>query len=223
MNKLKRPRRKTDAAKPLNGIGAGELNGLIAQLEERAQFFIGAEGIGFNLTGRDRQRLFGAGVKGNGFIDKTFDIARDNPEFMPPNFDMPAFTADIGKFEGLRQLTLVLRQFQKAADDAFIQQSDRCYREALRVYGSLREQARARVPGAEPLFEALMTFFRRRRKQNAAPTGHELENDFKKLLHGKAGGKIEIVNEAPKLSAGVHKVVDAVNKGRAVIEGKAEA
>jgi hypothetical protein len=117
---------------------------------------------------------------------------------------------------------LVLQQFQQLAAGAFMQQADVCYREALRVYGSLREQARARVPGAEPLFQALMTFFRRRRRQGAEPTEHELELDFKRLVHGKADGEIIIKNESPKMTEGVHKVVDDVHKSKAVIKESVE-
>jgi hypothetical protein len=203
-------------------VSADAVAQLIALLEERMQHFIDVEGVDNNLTGRDRQRLISAGVRNNGFIDKTFDIAHDNPEFLPPHFSMEQFTENIRRFEELRQLMLVLQQFQQLAASAFMQQADVCYRDALRVYGSLREQTRSRVPGAEPLFEALMTFFHRRRRAGAEPTEHELELDFKRLVHGKADGKIEIVNESPKMVEGVHKVVDNVHKNRAVIKESAD-
>jgi len=222
MSELKHPKDESAAPAPAAGMSDADLAALISHLENRMQYFIDGEGIDVNLTGRDRLRLISAGVRNNGFIDKAFDIAHDNPDFLPPHFDMAVFTANIRKFEELRQLMLVLQQFEQLAAGAFMAQADVCYREALRVYGSLREQTRARVPGAEPLFEALMTFFRRRRRPGQEPTEHELENDFKRLLHGKADGKIEIVNETPKLSAGVHKVVDEVDKGRAVVEGKVD-
>ena len=205
-----------------SGVSADAVAQLIALLEERMQHFIDVEGVDNNLTGRDRQRLISAGVRNNGFIDKTFDIAHDNPEFLPPHFDMERFTENVRKFEELRQLMLVLQQFQQIATNAFMQQADVCYREALRVYGSLREQSRGRVPGAEPLFEALMTFFRRRRRPGTEPTEHELELDFKRLVHGKADGEIIIKNESPKMTEGVHKVVDNVHKNKAVIKESVE-
>ena len=211
-----------DAAAPRGAMTDAELEAFIHEMESRMQYFIDREGIDVNLTGRDRLRLISAGVRNNGFIDKSFDIAHDNPEFLPPHFDLAAFTENIRKFEELRQLMLVLQQFQQLAAGAFMQQADVCYREALRVYGSLREQTRARVPGAEPLFEALMTFFRRRRRQGTEPTEHELELDFKRLVHGKADGEIIIKNESPKITEGVHKVVDNVHKSKAVIKESVE-
>jgi hypothetical protein len=219
MNKEQAAKKDTAASAK---AGADAVAQLIALLEERMQHFMDVEGVDNSLTGKERLRLISAGVRNNGFIDKTFDIAHDNPEFLPPHFDMERFTENVRKFEELRQLMLVLQQFQQIATNAFMQQADVCYREALRVYGSLREQSRGRVPGAEPLFEALMTFFRRRRRPGSEPTEHELELDFKRLIHGKADGEIIIKNESPKITEGVHKVVDNVHKSKAVIKESVE-
>jgi hypothetical protein len=52
---------------------------VIEDLGNLMQWFLDHEGLGGGLTGSDRRRLVGAGVRNNGFIDKAFDIARDNP------------------------------------------------------------------------------------------------------------------------------------------------
>jgi hypothetical protein len=44
-------------------------------------WFIQADEISRRLTGRDRLRLISARSRNYGFIDKAFDIARDNPSF----------------------------------------------------------------------------------------------------------------------------------------------
>jgi hypothetical protein len=187
------------------------------------QSFVNMEEVDTDLTGKDRQRLIGARVRNNGFIDKAFDIAHDNPEFMPPHFDINRLYENERRFEQLRQLMLILQQFMQLATNAFMVQSDFCYREALRIYGSLREQARGRVPGAEELFQALRNFFNRRRRTGEEPTEHELELDFKRLIHGKADGEIIIKNESPHITEGVHKVVDNVHKGRSAFRETADA
>jgi hypothetical protein len=102
---------------------------------------------------------------------------------------------------------LVLQQFQQLATNAFMVQSDFCYCEGLRIYGSLREQARGRVPGAEPLFQALLNFFHRRRRTGEEPTEHELELDFKRLIHGKADSENVIKNEAPHITVQPRDIV----------------
>jgi hypothetical protein len=43
------------------------------------------------------------------------------------------------------------------------------------------------------------------------------------LIKGTADGKIEIVNERPKVTKGIRKVVDVVSRGRAAVKETAEA
>ena len=196
---------------------------LIYDLENSMQFFITDENIQSNLTGTDRRRLFSAGVRNYGFIDKAFDIARDNPQFMPAHFDITRLNQNLRDLENLRQLMLVLQQFLQLVSNAFMLKADFCYRDALRIYASLQEQTRNRVPGAEPLFNALKTFFHRRRRQSDEPTEKELERDFKRLIHGKADGEIIIENETPHITGGVRKVIDNVHAGRSAFKETEQA
>jgi hypothetical protein len=195
---------------------------LIAELEGKMHFFMEQENVESNLSGTDRKRLFSAGVRNYGFIDKSFDIARDNPDFMPPHFDINALNSNLRQLEDLRQLMLTLQQFLQLVTNAFMLKADFCYRDALRIYASLKEQTKNKVPGAEPLFEALKTFFKRRRMESDEPTEIELEHDIKRLVHGKADGEIIIQNEAPHITGGFHKVVDSVHTGRSAFKESAE-
>jgi len=99
---------------------------LIAELESKMHFFIEEENVENNLTGKDRRRLFSAGVRNYGFIDKAFDIARDNPDFMPPHFDAIALNANLRQLEDLRQLMLTLQQFLQLVTSAFMLKADFC-------------------------------------------------------------------------------------------------
>jgi hypothetical protein len=128
--------------------------------------------------------------------------------------------------EDARQMFWILQQFQNAANELVLTCADRCFSDALRVYGNLRELNRARVPGADVLYRTLLTFFRRRRPTRpgeAEPTDKELERDFMKLIHGHADGEISIVNEQPHFSGGVRKVVDNVHTGHAEMKENAQA
>jgi hypothetical protein len=85
---------------------------------------------------------------------------------------------------------------------------DAAYRDALRIYGNLRELSRSRVLGAEELFQQLLQFFTlHRRGRTGEPTEHKLERDFRSLLHGHADGEMIIKNESPHKSAGEREVV----------------
>ena len=187
------------------------------------QWFLENEGIGGSLTATDRRRLVGVGVRNNGFIDKAFDIALENPQFMPPHFDVGTLTANMRDIEDLRQLLWTLQQFVQAVSNALLVHSDSAYRDALRIYRSLQEQTTNRVDGAEPLFRALVTFFSRRRKPaNEEPTEVELERDIKRLIHGKGDGEIVIKNERPHMVGGVHEVIDNVHKDKTAFKGEVE-
>ena len=137
---------------------------------------------------------------------------------MPNNFNTAQFYANIQSLDDYRQLFWVLEKFLQAVNEAMLIKADASFRDALRVYRSLREQAQGRVHGAQPLFMALLRFFRRPRhpeQEGAEPTVKELERDFNKLVHGHADGEIIIKNEKPRLVAGKRTIVDDVRKGKA--------
>jgi hypothetical protein len=170
---------------------------LTAEIEAMMSRFIEGEEIDASLSGRERQRLFGAGVRNFGFIEKAWDIVRDNPQFVPPNFSWGKMERDIRSLEEVRQLNWVVRQFLQAVNERLLLKADVSFRGALRVYGSLREQAKSKVPGAETLYLALLAYFRHRRKPAAAElTEKELERDLLKLMQGKT---------APNETAGIKK------------------
>jgi hypothetical protein len=215
----KEPHEKAAGKEPKNV----NVQGLIQEVDSLMQRFIDTEGLGGGLTGTDRRRLVGVGVRNNGFIDKAFDIARDNPQFMPAHFDVNALNQNMTDLENLRQLMWTLQQFLQVVNNAFMVHADSCYRDALRIYGSLQEQARNRVDGAEPLFRALRTFFSKTRRQPAdEETEMELERHIKQLIHGKADGEIVIKNEAPQIGGGLHEVIDNVHKDRSAFKGTVE-
>ena len=113
---------------------------------------------------------------------------------------------------------MMLEQFHRLADDLQLIFCNSAYRDALGVYGNLREQSRRGVLGAEELFQELRQFFTLRRRghnvENGStePTMHELQRDFKRLIHGKADGDIFAKHESPTTSGGVHEVIDNVHR-----------
>ncbi|MCL1812316.1 MAG: hypothetical protein FWG29_02200 [Treponema sp.] len=196
---------------------------LVDDIMEMTDHFKVAENIDSSMNGTERLRLFGPGVRNYGFMDKAWDIAHDNPMFTPPNMNVQLMGKTMRDIEDLRQLAFVLEQFLQVVNDLMLLKSDETYRMALRIYGSLREQTRNRVPGAAPLFEALLMFFRRRRRmEEGEPTVKELEHDFKRLVHGTADGEIIIKNEQPHVSGGIREVIDNVHTGRVAAKATEE-
>jgi hypothetical protein len=209
---------KKDLIEKLNSY-AVEIN---RYLQSKEQFLTAAVKFGSNMTGKDRRRLFGAGVKNYGFIEMAYDVARENPDFMPPHLNLENLQEGLRNFENMRQLVFELEQYLQAANNVMLLESDSHYRNSLRIYGSLQEQSRNRVEGAQPLFKALQTFFHRRKRGRGELTEKELLRDAKKLLHGKADGEIVIKNESPDVTGGKRKVIDNVRKGKTKIKETAE-
>jgi hypothetical protein len=194
------------------GAKDAAVRALTAELESMIRTFIETQGIKSGLTGAERRRLVGAGIKNYDFIARSFVIARENPQFMPPNFDVGVSAENMRDLENIRQLVYMSRQFAQFAYGAYLVQADSCYRLALRVYGSLQEQARNKVAGARALFEELRKFFIRRRRAGGGPSEMKAEKDFKRLVRGKADGEIIVENESPGASGGVHVVTDSVHR-----------
>jgi hypothetical protein len=133
---------------------------------------------------------------------------------------------NVQDLEDARQFFWVLQQFLNAANELVLQCADVCFRDALRVYGNLRELTRFKEQGAETLYRSLLTFFRkpgRAKSEGAEPTQKELERDFMKLIHGHADGDIEIVNERPRFVEGARKVVDNVHTGHEAVKENVNA
>jgi hypothetical protein len=201
---------RTKGAKAVSAIVA-----ITGQVQDLLADFSQVEEINNTLSSSERRRLIGAGVKNYGLIDKAYDIARDNPTFLPPFLSAQEIWQDMHDFEEVRQLVMVLEKFLQLASECMLVRGDRCFRDALRVYDSLREMAKNNVPGAKPLFESLMTFFRKRRRPGEAePTVKQLEKDFHSLVHGTKDGKIVIENEKARTVGGKRVVVDKTRSNK---------
>jgi hypothetical protein len=197
----------------------------IKQLETLMAGFIKDYEINASMTGAERMRLNGAGVRNSGFINKAYDIALENPQYLPREYSVQSFGYAIRDLEESRQIFLLLQQFLKASSDLLLANADAAFRDALRVYNNLHTAANAKDPGADVLFNALYTYFSRKkpRADEAEPSDKELERDAKKLIHGKASGEISIVSEKPRFTGRARKVVDTVHTGHEVVKENAQA
>lgn len=168
-----------------------------------------------NMSGQERKRLISARARNYGFINKAFAIIQENPNFRPANFSFEDMEKNLDILNQSRQLSLVLEQLRLVNNDLLLISCNISYRNALRVYSNLRDQARAGIAGARPLFQELEQFFtlhRRGRSADAEPTGKILEREAKRLLRGKADGEMIIKNESPHMTGGVHEVIDDVHR-----------
>jgi hypothetical protein len=87
------------------------MRGIIIAVETAIEQFKTGGHIRTVLPGKERLRLYGAGVKNFGFIKKAFDIARANPRHMPPLLTPEEIERDLTELEEVRQLYGLLNEF----------------------------------------------------------------------------------------------------------------
>jgi hypothetical protein len=213
--KKKMPAKAKTVGKKANEAKSRAVVNITEVVQDQMTDFSQVEDIINTLSPAERKRLIGAGVRNYGFIDKAFDIANDNPQFVPSFLSIAELWNDMHDFEDVRQLVWVLEKFLQLANEAMLVRGDKILRDALFIYNNLRELSKARVPGAQPLFEALLKYFRRRtRPGEAEPTVKQLEKDFHALIHGTKDGKLVIENEKARTVGGKHLVVDRTRSNR---------
>jgi len=166
----------------------------------------------FTMTGAQRRRLQGAGVRRLGFIQKTTEIAAENPMFLQ-GFLTQSELSNLNTQIGITSnIMLTLQKLLRIMTDHYLLTSDEAYRLSRIYYASVRDAAQNGVPGALPIFNHLRPLFHRPRNADDKPTDAEVERDLKALLHGHKDGEIIVKNVKPHLEGGKHVVIDETHK-----------
>jgi hypothetical protein len=175
-------------------------------------FLVNAAGIiedyAANLRALDRARLNSVATRKMGFVEDAYDIAMENPHFLPPFLTAQRFTRDYDYFKAVRALLQMTDQIRELLWNVTIEAADVVYTDSLEFYNTVKEGARRRVDGADTLFRQLEPFFKKRRPQTEGLTKKQEMRDIKGLLSGKREGEILIKNVKPKLIAGEHEVIE---------------
>jgi len=176
-----------------------------------------------HLRALDRMRLNGVGIKKLGFIERSYELALENGEFLPHYLTLERFGQDLQYFLDFRTLVDLVTQIREKLWNVTIQSADIAYTDALDFYASVREAAKRRVDAAETLHNILSPFFRgmgvRGKEGEEVETEKKEIRDVKALIHGKHDGKIVVENFKPQLTGGIHKVEDQTFKDTAKFKG----
>jgi hypothetical protein len=160
-----------------------------------------------NLTQIQRRRKIGAGVRNYGFIEKVADLAEANPQYAQ-FFDPNDLRNAIMNFDLCRNLALQLQGFLRQVTNTMLIYSNEGFLMSSIFYNAVQTMSRRGDSTAAPLFGTLRPFFRRSKRANAQPTEKQALREAGSLLKGTKDGKLIIENIKPKLTGGVHKVVE---------------
>jgi hypothetical protein len=172
------------------------------------------EAYAAHLRALDRRRLNNIGVKREGFAQRAFRLAMDNPEFLPHYLTRERYIDDYDQYVLMQTAIDADNQVHELMRNLGTENHDVFYTNGLDYYASVRESAKRRVDASEAIFEDLSPFFKShgRRNENGEPTKKQLKRDFNALERGTRDGKIVIENIKPKMEGGTHKVIDETFK-----------
>jgi hypothetical protein len=166
------------------------------------------ENNGVSLRAGDRRRLNGVGVATQGFIDRAFGYAVKNPQLLPHFVPFAKFRADYKNFVSFYSLLKTCDQVRDMLWNNALYTADAAYGDALELYAGARRSAFSKLKAFESVYRDLFPFFKKTRKTGAPPTQEEVLSDVKGLLRGKQDGEVVVRNVRPKVTGGVHEVID---------------
>jgi hypothetical protein len=166
------------------------------------------ENYAAHLRALDRKRLNGVGIKKQGFIERAYELAETNQEYLPHYLTIEKFQEDNEYFIAFRSLYDTVKQIEEILWNITIQAADVVYTDALEFYAPVREAAKRRVDAAETLYKELEVFFKHKKTQGEEPTQKRTLRDAKAIIRGTRDGKVVAENVSPKLTGGKHIVID---------------
>jgi hypothetical protein len=166
------------------------------------------EAYAAHLRTLDRRRLNNIGVKREGFAQRAFRLAMDNPEFLPNYLTRERYIDDYDHYVLMQSAVDADGQVHELMRNLNTENHDVFYTDGLDYYASVREAAKRRVDASESVFEDLSPFFSRKKSPDAPETKKEQLRDIRGYVKGTKEGIAVIENIKPKKEGGVHKVID---------------
>jgi hypothetical protein len=131
----------------------------IALVREKLPFLIA-------LSPEDRKALPKMGDKGRGFVVKSLEIAKQNPDILVRSFDVDEFAKDLALADALSPVLLAVQSLHEMIDDTLLAVGSDAYLAALEVYGAAK---RAKAPGFDELAASMGRRFKRTRSTPSTP------------------------------------------------------
>jgi len=121
------------------------------------------------LTPTERADMLKMGDKTLGFVQKTNDYSKTNPEFAPGYLNLGDFNIDFADSQNLVSILNILTQFSNGIDDTKMVAGSEAYQAALLYYNGVQRAVEMNVPGAKAIYDELKNRFPARTKKKVVP------------------------------------------------------
>jgi hypothetical protein len=123
-------------------------------------------------TPTERRDMLVLGQKSLGFVERTHELAGQNPQFLPAFIELEDFDIDVADARGLWVISNLAQQFFDAVSDTILVAGSEAYKAALLFYSAVKIAAAQNVPGAKAIFDDLKPRFPRgKRRQTETEAG----------------------------------------------------
>lgn len=139
-----------------------QIIGMVQEIDNLLPFTI-------NLSTEDMKTLVAMGDKSVPFVDKSLELAQQNPDFVPKFMDVDEFSRDLVLSKQMRRIMNVMMPLSEKIRDTFYAVGSEAFFQARVFYGSTKTAAKANVPGTDDIVKELGKRYKplgRRNKQN---------------------------------------------------------
>jgi hypothetical protein len=121
-----------------------------------------------DLTTEERRRMLKLGDKSVSFVGKAMELAIQNPDFLPRNFDIDEMKKDVELYLKISGISQAVTQLAELIDDTTMQAGSEAYSAALVVY-QYAKNSRIRSDGLDELVDDMGKLFVRKSAKTDQP------------------------------------------------------
>ena len=96
-----------------------------------------------NLTPKQRKTLFKMGPKSVSYVQLALQIARNNPQIVPPGFSVAEFEKDVTLSADLVDINSVVQPLAESINDTLLSVGTEAMKQANQIYGLVKLAAKS--------------------------------------------------------------------------------
>lgn len=121
------------------------------------------------LSAEQKKALPKANTRFMAFVNKMVAHTGTNPEIVPSYVSLDELKIDVAANNALTEILNIMTQTMDPLADTITLCGSEAYQACLKIYGHVKELAKANVPGMQAILDDLKPFFARSKKSGETP------------------------------------------------------